>query len=80
MQVPKLIGKDVLQCEPVTDVITVVMTSSGRHNLIARFDLFCFNTILLRRFSCKNMKKKIEEIEDISELHLLNNQVLSSVK
>ena len=43
----------------VTDVITVVMTSLGRHNLIARFDLFCFNTILLRRFSYKNIKKEI---------------------
>ena len=52
------------------------MTSSERHNLIARFDLFCFNTILLRRFSGKNIKKKFEEIEDISELHLLNKYCL----
>ena len=52
------------------------MISSGRHNLIAQFDLFCFNTILLKRFSCKNILKKLEEIEDISEWHLLNNYCL----
>ena len=46
------------------------------HNLIARFDLFCFNPILLRRFSCKHIKKKLEEIEDVSELHLLNKYCL----
>ena len=54
------------------------MTSSGGHNLIARFDLFCFNTILLRRFSCKNIKKKFEEVED-KEIASFE-QVLSIVK